>query len=170
MSVDQQIAKFKAQWKEVEKTVLQRTNEILEHVVLEFFNRVRERTPIGAPHTWKSPPSKDYVPGALYQSWHIKRGQMGSIGKDGGRKYKWVQKYNTSVGDKSAEANIAQGGVNFEISGDGKQVYTLYNTRPYAQRIEDGWSGQAPQGMVKVTASEFPMIVERMGKKYSNIG
>jgi hypothetical protein len=35
----------------------------------------------------------------------------------------------------------------------------ITNNLPYAQRIEDGYSQQAPAGMVKVTINEFDSIV-----------
>jgi hypothetical protein len=38
-------------------------------------------------------------------------------------------------------------------------VLYLANNLPYAQRLEEGWSGQQPQGIVSRTAVEFQMIV-----------
>lgn len=37
----------------------------------------------------------------------------------------------------------------------------ISNNLPYAQRLEDGWSDQAPIGMVKVTVAEFQSIVKK---------
>lgn len=34
------------------------------------------------------------------------------------------------------------------------------NSLPYAQRLENGWSKQAPSGMVKVTFAELPVQLE----------
>ncbi len=42
----------------------------------------------------------------------------------------------------------------------GKTVL-ISNNMPYAKRIEDGYSQQAPSGMVKVTVNEFDSIVGR---------
>jgi hypothetical protein len=39
-------------------------------------------------------------------------------------------------------------------------VFYLTNNVPYAQRIEDGWSRQAPNGLVALTAVEFQQIVD----------
>lgn len=37
----------------------------------------------------------------------------------------------------------------------------LMNSLPYIRRLEyDGWSGQAPQGMVRVTVTEFQTFVD----------
>lgn len=40
----------------------------------------------------------------------------------------------------------------------GKTIY-LTNSLPYAQRLEYGWSQQAPAGMVRITVEEFPQKV-----------
>lgn len=36
------------------------------------------------------------------------------------------------------------------------QVYYLSNALPYAMRLEQGWSKQAPAGMVRLTAMDLP--------------
>lgn len=37
----------------------------------------------------------------------------------------------------------------------------LMNSLPYIRRLEyDGWSGQAPQGMVRITVTEFQTFVD----------
>ena len=35
----------------------------------------------------------------------------------------------------------------------------LYSNLPYIERLEDGYSGQAPQGMVKITVNQWPAIL-----------
>ena len=34
----------------------------------------------------------------------------------------------------------------------------IYNSQPYARRIEYGYSNKAPQGMVRITIAELPQI------------
>lgn len=56
--------------------------------------------------------------------------------------------------DPSGGATIANG--TRPISAlDQLDVVYLVNNLPYAQRLEDGYSGQAPQGMVAVTVAEI---------------
>lgn len=43
----------------------------------------------------------------------------------------------------------------------GDTIY-LINNLPYARRLEYGWSGQAPGGMVRITAAEFQPIVKKV--------
>lgn len=38
----------------------------------------------------------------------------------------------------------------------------IVNNLPYAQRLEDGWSKQAPGGMVKVTAARLESLADRI--------
>lgn len=41
------------------------------------------------------------------------------------------------------------------------QTIWLTNSMPYAQRLEDGWSRQAPTGMVKLTVQAYAEAVKR---------
>jgi hypothetical protein len=43
-------------------------------------------------------------------------------------------------------------------------VTYLSNSMPYAARLEHGWSGQAPSGMVKLAAEEFARMVAKAVK------
>lgn len=42
------------------------------------------------------------------------------------------------------------------------QTYFHGNSLPYARRLEYGWSGQAPNGMVRLTAAEVPSILSAL--------
>lgn len=41
------------------------------------------------------------------------------------------------------------------------EVMTITNSLPYARRLENGWSGQAPAGMVRVTIANFEAALSR---------
>ena len=43
------------------------------------------------------------------------------------------------------------------------QSISLVNNLPYAQRLENGYSAQAPAGMVSLTVQDFQQIVRKMG-------
>jgi len=53
----------------------------------------------------------------------------------------------------------------WELEKHGLGSYTITNEQPYAFRVETGWSTQAPTGMMRVSALEWPNIVERNRKK-----
>ena len=72
--------------------------------------------------------------------------------------------WNCSIGsmDKSTsaatdkEGSGAIGRVRAEVTKytlDGRSIY-LANSLPYAERLENGWSDQAPQGMVRLSIIE----------------
>lgn len=45
--------------------------------------------------------------------------------------------------------------------------FTFYmtNNLPYGERLEYGWSNQAPSGMVRITLVEYDMIIEQEAQK-----
>jgi len=47
----------------------------------------------------------------------------------------------------------------------GNSIY-LINNLPYIKRLEDGYSVQRPNGMVKVTVAEFKNIVDANARKH----
>lgn len=53
--------------------------------------------------------------------------------------------------------NEAQKAIGIPAGG----VVYLSNGLPYARRLEYGWSGQAPAGMVRLSVREFRQFVER---------
>ena len=44
---------------------------------------------------------------------------------------------------------------NWQVEFDGDQSATIFNNTSYIERLENGWSQQAPAGFVRVTLSEF---------------
>jgi hypothetical protein len=46
-------------------------------------------------------------------------------------------------------------------------VYAVVaNEIPYAERVEFGWSSQAPNGMMRITIKEWPSILDRTARIY----
>lgn len=79
--------------------------------------------------------------------------------------------WNTSVGspspeigdttDKGGGATIS-GGATVILSARPFSTIWLSNNLPYIQRLEHGWSGQAPNGMVSVTVTEIQSQFRRI--------
>lgn len=44
-------------------------------------------------------------------------------------------------------------------------TFYLTNNLPYAERLEYGWSSQAPKGMIRLTLSEYQDVIEEAVKK-----
>lgn len=60
--------------------------------------------------------------------------------------------------DKTGQMAISGGSKAIAAMKEFSPVF-LYNGLPYIGRLENGWSGQAPAGMVKITLAEYPGIV-----------
>jgi hypothetical protein len=43
---------------------------------------------------------------------------------------------------------------------------TISNDQPYAQRVENGWSTQAPYGMMRKGIADFPKLLEQAATRY----
>jgi hypothetical protein len=63
--------------------------------------------------------------------------------------------YSTSdATDKGGAVSIARGAAALSGFGTGGVAY-ITNNLPYAQRLENGYSTQAPAGMVRITVAQF---------------
>lgn len=70
----------------------------------------------------------------------------------------------TDAVDKSG--NIAIGNAtSFVLKAADWREFTLTNNLPYAQRLEYGWSQQAPQGMVRTNISRFQQLINEEANK-----
>lgn len=66
------------------------------------------------------------------------------------------------LNDKSGTATI--GAATAKAAGvQAGDTIALVNNLPYSQRLEDGYSSQAPGGMVGLTVQEFQRIVRKVG-------
>lgn len=72
-----------------------------------------------------------------------------------------TQKEVTDISGDSTISRESSKLANFNI---GPSVYIM-NSLPYAIRLENGYSQQAPIGMVKVTIAEFQNLVENAVKE-----
>ncbi len=78
----------------------------------------------------------------------------------------------TPVGDPSIWKYKAPAGYHpgtlkksWEIDYQPKEV-TITNAQPYAQRVENGWSSQAPYGMMRKSIAEFPDLLAQAAQRY----
>lgn len=70
----------------------------------------------------------------------------------------------TDATDKSG--NTATGNAtSFVLKASDWREFTLTNNLPYAQRLEYGWSQQAPQGFVRVNVGRFQNLIDQEAAK-----
>lgn len=70
----------------------------------------------------------------------------------------------TDATDKSG--NKATGNAtSFVLNASDWREFTLTNNLPYAQRLEYGWSQQAPAGVVRTNVSRFQQLINEEANK-----
>ncbi|HCP0786341.1 TPA: HK97 gp10 family phage protein [Escherichia coli] len=70
----------------------------------------------------------------------------------------------TDATDKSGNAATGNA-TSFVLKAADWREFTLTNNLPYAQRLEYGWSQQAPQGFVRVNVSRFQQLINEEANK-----
>lgn len=121
---------------------LARTRAMPGAVISEAAERIIGRSPVGMPETWKKKPPADYVPGQFRSNWNL--------GVDA------IDRTTTN----ETSAFYLQGLERMPADPFGHRFF-ISNSKPYAWRLEvDGWSRQAPNGMVRLTAAEFSTILQ----------
>lgn len=120
-------------------------DKVTRATVMKIDGRLVERSPAGDASYWKNPPPKGYTGGRFRGNWQASIGSPASGALD--------------VIDKDGSATLAAHASVISVAKAG-QVFYLVNNLPYAQRIEKGWSRQAPIGVVALTVVEFQTIVD----------
>ena len=120
--------------------------QVVRKVAVDTLSKVVERTPVGNPENWKSPPPPGYVGGRLRANWNASLSNAD---------------FSTSERtDKDGSPTVSRGASRLSRF-DGVQDIHIMNSLPYVRRIEyEGWSQQAPAGMVRVTVAEFQTFVD----------
>lgn len=112
-------------------------------VLIDVGTRIVERTPVGDATLWSSPPPKGYVGGRARGSWQY--GLNTPAAKE------------TTLIDPSGAVVIARLAKEIDpVPG----LHYITNSLPYIVALENGYSKQAPQGMVGLVSVEFGGIVD----------
>lgn len=115
-------------------------------VVIEIGNRCVLRSPVGDGAYWQSPPPAGYSGGRFRANWQHGLNVIPTL--------------FTDAVDKSGGSTLAAI-TSAVATGNAVGVHYITNNLPYAERIENGWSRQAPQGIVGRIELEFPAIVRK---------
>lgn len=123
------------------------SDKVVRKIVLDVGTRIVELSPVGDGHLWKHPPPKGYIGGRFRANW-----QYGNYSGAG------IPVSPTNDIDPS-------GGISIErllecpTTGAAGMRHVIINNLPYSIPLENGWSKQAPYGMVGITIREFQQIV-----------
>lgn len=122
-----------------------KADDMVGNIVVRIAAEVDRRSPVGDATYWKNPPPKGYIGGHFRGNWQLGVGVM-PVGE--------IPGVDPSGG--KAQARILA-----EIPNQAAgKVFWLANNAPYAQRLEHGYSRQAPQGVVGLTVVMFQSIVK----------
>ncbi len=143
MSFALDLSKFAAKAKDNMDAVVRKT-------VLDIGARIVEKSPVGDATLWQSPPPPGYVGGRFRANWQyafasVPVGDLPDIDPTGAMS---ISRISTGLN-----------------SAPGAGIHYLCNNLPYAKRLEDGWSSQAPAGMVGLTVLEFQAVVKKAAGK-----
>jgi hypothetical protein len=118
---------------------------VVKKVVLDVSSSIVMKTPVGDPSQWKMPAPPGYVGGRARGSWQYAQGapleaEPGGVDPSG-----------------AGPLSRVRAGVE---TGDAATEHYITSTVPYMRRLEyDGWSRQAPNGMVRLTIEEYQQFV-----------
>ena len=107
---------------------------IVRKIALEMFSRIILRSPVDT--------------GRFRANWQV------AIGS--------VPTGTLELEDKTGTATISKVQAATLSLNAGERI-TFVNNLPYAQRLEDGYSTQAPRGMVMLTVQDFQRVAAQMG-------
>lgn len=124
-------------------------SKVVRKIVIDLGTKIIMRTPVGNPSLWEPqslPAPEGYVGGRARANWQYSNGLLGNsfdtldtVDASGA----------TSIGKITVEASAAKV----------DSIHWIGNALPYIERLENGWSKQAPGGMVKLSVQEFPGVV-----------
>lgn len=128
----------------IEEVVPEKHLLLQKKIALDLLSRIIDKNPVGNPDNWKGYPPRTpppgYVGGRSRSNWQIA----------------------TTGSRSSSVVGIDPSGATAEASGvaaiTGAKPYGtiwIFNNVRYIQRLEEGWSKQAPAGMVAVSLAEI---------------
>lgn len=116
------------------------------YVALLALKGVVYRSPVGDPDLWRRPAPPGYVGGQFRGNWDVAVGLP-------------IVSASPKHIDPSGTATVAAGSSRIATGTEGPPFHQIWvlNNLPYAVRLEEGWSTQAPGpgGIVEVTATEI---------------
>lgn len=122
--------------------------KIVRGTLLKLSERIIKRSPVGNPSTWKKP-RKGYVGGRFRNNWQASVNSMNLTANESP--------------DSDGSASMIKAKRVTDSLEMGSTFY-LSNNLPYAQRLEYGWSKQAPSGMLRLSVAELQARMNEANK------
>jgi hypothetical protein len=160
---------------EFARKTLERADLLIRAVGIKTFSAVIRDTPVGDPDLWvstkkdskgRAKPPPGYVGGRLRGNWRcsLAMPDLTTFQAPKGAKTRKAYKNFPAVGEVLTSVSDTCN------QGNRKKVLWLSNSLPYAYRIEyEGWSRQAPEGMVRRNVTRIQKIISgELGKLKSS--
>tara|TARA_R110000787_G_scaffold6179_10_gene21989 strand:+ start:229 stop:633 length:405 start_codon:yes stop_codon:yes gene_type:complete len=132
------VGSFEADVNKFQRKTVGKMDQIVRKVALELFTRIIYKTPVDT--------------GRARANWQV------SIGTPAAG--------TVEIDDKSGNATVSQATAKSAGFKAGDTIY-LANNLPYIRRLEEGYSQQAPAGMVALTVQEFAAVAKSIGVEIS---
>lgn len=167
------------------------TEQVVQKVAIDLISAVIDRSPVGNPELWASnQTAREYNlevvrfnaslrddPNNLTKAGRLKRGlkvndSMDIVSQDGyvGGRFRgnWQVTFDTKATGQleriDPQGDSTKSAASQVVLGFTSEVGTIWavNNLPYGPRLEfEGWSSQAPSGMVRISVAEFQTFVNR---------
>lgn len=126
-------------------------DKTIQGAAIELFSEIVRRTPVGNPTLWKGDAPAGYVGGRLRGNWQAEidfplKNKVKDIDPRGAA--------TTSKGTKKIK----------RFNAKRHEAIYFTNNLPYAERVEQGWSKQRPQGMVRSTVKVFQPLLNKIAR------
>lgn len=121
------------------------TDQVVNKVTIDAARSVVMKSPVGNPDLWKGTAPPGYVGGRFRANWVFGVGAVNPATSD--------------AVDESGVSTINKLAQEINQIGAGKVTF-ISNNLPYGDRLEyEGWSKQAPGGMVRLTMVEMQQSI-----------
>ncbi len=156
---------FERDMKRFKEKVSGASEQAIRAAGLQVFTSIIERTPVGNPEIWLTKNSDgqyvDYLSVNDYPEGYIGGTARGNWQTAVGRRPTGtIDDQDESGRSTIAAANMAA--AKFTLA---EKLY-FANNLPYIRRLEEGWSSQAPEGMVANSIEGFSQAVEASARKH----
>jgi hypothetical protein len=122
---------------------------VIGKVVIDITKEVVRMSPVGDASYWLNPAPAGYVGGRFRGNWDYGVNSAPSAQFD-------VIDNTGSISNDRVRAKITR-----DMAG---KVHYIVNNLPYGERLENGWSRQAPHGMLGLTVIKFQSIVDNAAR------
>lgn len=126
-------------------------------VTLDLLYLLIKKSPVGYPPNWKHPAPKGYVGGQFRSCWQASTSGAATVpaGTNDRSRY----------GDEPSSRQVQDG--NAALRGLAPYSVTyIVNGLPYGERLNSGWSTQAPAGFVELSIAEAKNASESELRKF----